>query len=297
MIFRNQYNQIQNNYNNMPVRDDRNVNIEISYDNFDTVNLDMIKKQQYGNDLRQQMIENERKRKAALEKKKLEDLEEELRLKRERELLEQRQNEENKRYRPKIDLPIQKLKSEKKEKVINERYNIINETTKKNTLSDSALNYLRDRENQIDNFNDKMMKSLQQLTKEYQYNINSLKGQVGVLNDIYDKNKRDNDRFYKELYDIKDNLDYRKKQNGIDSNNLYDLVAKSNYANQMLRFSIGHVPRRNFEIRSYTSDKRIPIDDERKGDGLKIPSYINFCRDVPYNGPRWRQNESVWWYY
>ena len=63
MIFRNQYNQNQNNFNNMPVRDDRNVNIEISYDNFDTVNLDMIKKQQYGNDLRLQMEENEKKKK------------------------------------------------------------------------------------------------------------------------------------------------------------------------------------------------------------------------------------------
>ena len=293
MIFRNQYNQ--NNYNNMPIRDDRNVNIEISYDNFDTVNLDMAKKIQYGNDLRLQMAENERKKKAELEKNKLEDLEEELRLKRERELLEQRQNEENKRYRPQINLPIQTIKVEKKEKINNRRYtpppvNIV----KKNTLSDSALNYLRDRGNQIDDFNDKMMKSLQLLNKEYQYNINSLRGQIGALND---SNKKYKDRFYKEVYDIKENLDYRKKQDRIDGNNLYDLVAKSNYANQMLKFNIGSVPRRNFEIRSYTSNKVIPIDDERKGDGLTVPSYINFSRDVPYHGPRWRQNESVWWCY
>ena len=59
MIFRNQ------NYNNQgPFRDDRNVNIEISYDNFDTVNLDMAKKQQYGQDLRLQMEENERRKKS-----------------------------------------------------------------------------------------------------------------------------------------------------------------------------------------------------------------------------------------
>ena len=296
MIYRNNQNVNSYNFSFSPIRDDRNVNIEISYDNFDTVNLDMARKQQYGQDLRQQMEENERKRKAEKERKKLEDLEEELRLKRERELLEKRQDEENKRYRPKIDLPIQKIKPEKKENVENDRYTVIN-NVHKNTLSDSALNYLRDRENQIDDFNDKMMKSLQQLTKEYQYNINSLKGQVGALNDIHDKNKKYNDRFYKEVYDIKENIDYRKKQNGIDANHLYDLVAKSNYFNQMLKFSIGRVPKRNFEIRSYTSNKRIPIDDERKGDGLKIPSYINFCRDVPYHGPRWRQNESVWWCY
>ena len=296
MIFRNNQNNVNSyNFSFSPVRDDRNVNIEISYDNFDTVNLDMARKQQYGQDLRQQMEENERKRKAEKERKKIEDLEEELRLQRERELLEKRQDEENKRYRPKIDLPIQK-KPEKKENVENDRYTVVN-NIHKNTLSDSALNYLRDRENQIDDFNDKMMKSLQLLNKEYQYNINSLRGQIGVLNDIHDKNKKRNDQFCKDIYDIKDNLDYRKKQNGIDANHLYDLVAKSNYANQMMRFKIGNVPRRNFEIRSYTSNKRIGIDDERKGDGLTIPSYINFSRDVPYYGPRWRQNESVWWCY
>ena len=291
MIFRNQ------NYNNQgPFRDDRNVNIEISYDNFDTVNLDMAKKQQYGQDLRLQMEENERRKKAEKERKKLEDLEEERRLQRERELLEKRQNEENKRYRPKIDLPMQTIKTEKKEVIKNDRYTP-NITVKRNVLSESVLNYLKNRENQIDDFNDKMMKSLQLLNKEYQYNINSLRGQVGALNDIHNKYKKHNDQFYKEVYDIKDNLDYRKKQNGIDSNNLYDLVAKSNYANQMLKFRIGRVPRRNFEIRSYTSNKRIPIDDDIRGDGSTIPSYINFSRDVPYHGPRWRQNESVWWCY
>ena len=298
MIFRNEYNKNQNFYSSGPVRDDRNVNIEISYDNFDTVNLDMARKQQYGQDLRLQMEENERKRREAKEKKKLEDLEEELRLKRERELIEQRQNEENKRYRPKIDLPIQKPTTETKEmtkNVENNRYIINNDN--KNTLSESALNYLKSRENQIDDFNDKMMKSLQLLTKEYQYNINSLRSQIGVLNDIHEKNKKYKDKFCQEVYDIKEDIGYRKIQNGIDAKHLYDLVAKSNYSNQMLRNSIGNVPRRKFEIKSYTSNKKYIDDDERKGDGLKIPPYINFSNDVYSNGPRWRQNESIWWYY
>ena len=298
MIFRNGNNQNQNSYNPLPYRDDRNVNIEISYDNFDTVNLDMARKQQYGQDLRRQIEENERKRREAREKKKQEDLEEELRLKRERELMEQRHNEENKRYRPKINLPIQTIKVEKKEPKENERYIVENINIKKsNTLSDSALNYLRERENQIDDFNDKMMKNLKMLTQEYQYNIDSLKGQIGILNDIHDKNKKSNDQFYKEVNGIKDNIYYRKNQNGIDADNLYDLYAKSNYVNQMMRFPIGNVPRRNFEIRSYVTGKKYGDDDERKGDGLTVPSYINFSRDVGYNGPRWRSNESVWWYY
>ena len=48
---------------------------------------------------------------------------------------------------------------------------------------------MREREKQIDDFNDKMMKNLKMLTQEYQYNIDSLKGQIGILNDIHDKNK------------------------------------------------------------------------------------------------------------
>ena len=298
MIFRNGNNQGQNFYDPLPYRDDRNVNIEISYDNFDTVNLDLARKQRYGQDLRNQMEENERKRREARERKKLEDLEEELRLKRERELIEQRQNEENKRYRPKINLPIQTIKYENKEPKEKVQYIVNNINVKKNnTLSDSALNYIRDRENQIDDFNDRMMKNLQMLNKEYQKNINSLKGQLGVLNNINDNYKKANDKFYKEVNDIKGNIDYRNNQNGIDANNLYDLVAKTNYANQMMRFPIGNVPIRNFEIRSYVTGKKYGDDDERKGDGLTVPSYINFSRDVGYNGPRWRSNESVWWYY
>jgi hypothetical protein len=302
MIFRNGYNnQNQDNYYSpVSVRDNRNVNLEISYDNFDTVNLDMARKQQYGMDLRRQMEENERRKKEALEKKKREDLEEELRLKRERELIEQRQNEENKRYRPKIDLPIQKVIIEqpkvKTPQVQNENTNYIIER-KNNTLSESALNYLKDRENQIDRFNERMMENLRKINNDYQSNINALRGQIDQLNCIHERNQRYKDQLCQEVYDIKDDLNNRNSQNGIDSQNLYDLIAKSSYNKQMLGQSIMNVPRRKFEIRSYVTNKKYGDDDERKGDGLTIPSYINFGRDVSTYGPRWRQNESVWWCY
>jgi len=93
-------------YGPISVRDDNNVNIEISYDNFDTVNLEMGKKAQYVQDLRSQIKENKRRRQAALEKKRLEDIQEKLRFKRERELIEQRQNAENRSYRPQVNLPL-----------------------------------------------------------------------------------------------------------------------------------------------------------------------------------------------
>jgi len=298
MFFRNE--NPQNNYNNnnrdtYSLNDYRNVNIEISYDNFDTINLDNIRKQQYGQDLRSQIESDRLRKEAEKRRKKQEDLEEELRLQREREELERRQNEENKRYRPKINLPIRSIKVEEKEK---ERENLRykrdgNENMKKNVLSDSALNLLREREMQIDNFNNKIMKNLEQIKKEYNYNMKTLKGQVGLLNDMHERNKKYNDnKFYKEVNSIKDNVDYKVKKDEIDAKYLYDLVAKTNYARQMLRFKIGNVPKRNFVIKSYTSDYKIDIDEEPS-----IPSYVNFSRDVSYKGPRWRQNESTWWNY
>ena len=293
MFFRNENPQINNNRDTYSLNDYRNVNIEISYDNFDTINLDNMKKQQYGQDLRHQIDEDRRRKEAERRRRKQQDLEEELRLQREREEIERKQNEENKRYRPKINLPIQTIKVEEKEKE-NLRYKKnIDEPEKRNVLSDSALNLIRDKEMQIDNFNNKMMQSLEQIKKEYNYNINSLKGQVGLLNDMHERNKKYNDyKFYKEVNSIKNNIGYKRKKDEIDSKYLYDLVAKSNYAKQMLRFKIGNVPKRNFEIKSYTSDFKIGIDEEPS-----IPSYVNFSRDVTYKGPRWRQNESTWWNY
>ena len=293
MFFRNENHPNNTKPDTYSLNDYRNVNIEISYDNFDTVNLDNLRKQRYGQDLRSQMEEDRLRKEAEKRRKKQQDLEEELRLQREREEIEKRQNEENKRYRPKINLPIQKIQVEEKEKE-NLRYRKNNnEIEKKNVLSDSALNLLREKEKQIDNFNNRMMQSLEQIKKEYNYNINSLKGQVGLLNDMHERNKKYNDyKFYKEVNSIKNNIGYKRMKDEIDAKYLYDLVAKSNYAKQMLRFKIGSVPKRNFVIKSYTSDFKLGIDEEPN-----VPSYVNFSRDVTYKGPRWRPNESTWWNY
>ena len=293
MFFRNENPQYRINRDTAALNDYHNINLEISYDNFDTVNLDFAKKQRYGNDLRQQIENDKRRKEEEKQSKKLFELEEELRLQREREQIEKRQNEENKRYRPKIDLPLQTLKFEDNVKTNLKNKNKEQETEKKNILSDSALNLLREREMQIDKFNNQMMNALQQIKKEYNYNINSLKGQVGLLNDMHERNKKYNDyKFYNEINSIKNNIGYKRQKDEIDSKYLYDLVAKTNYAKQMLRFKIGNVPKRNFEIKSYTTDFKIGIDEEPN-----IPSYVNFSRSVSYNGPRWRQNESTWWNY
>ena len=103
------YNNSSRNGNNPNYlsQSDNDINIEVSYDNYD--NIENIRKQQYGIDLRNQIDDNRRRREAERRKKELEDLKDEERLRRERAELEARQREENKRYRPKINLPIRKI--------------------------------------------------------------------------------------------------------------------------------------------------------------------------------------------
>ena len=81
------------NIQNYSPQTNNDINIEISYDNFDSI--ERLKKQQYSVDLRNQILDNKRRRDAEREKKRLEDLAEEERLRREREEMEARQREEN----------------------------------------------------------------------------------------------------------------------------------------------------------------------------------------------------------
>ena len=309
MIYRNGLGISQNSSLPISLRDDKNVNLEISYDNFDTVNLDMERKRQYASDLQSQIEENRRKKLAAIEKKKLEDLEDELRLKREQDLIEKRQQEENKRYRPKINLPIQKLdppeplkKVRKKTpnvKYITKEVNTIN----RNILDQNTINYLRAREMQIDNFNDKILEQLRLLNNDFEYNINSLKGEIGLLNDMNEKNKRDKDKLFKEVHFIKENLDNKKYQDSIDSRNIYELISKSDYTKYLLGnlHSYETIPRKRYEIRSYISREdegnRFFVDDEKRSDGIKLSPYVNLSHVISYDTPRWKSYNDERIYY
>ena len=314
MIYRNGNHRYENTYGPVSVRDDRNVNIEISYDNFDTVNLDMERKRQYANDLRSQIEENERRKREAREKKKLEDLEEELRLKRERELIDKRQEEENKRYRPKIDLPIQRIEEPKvikrnrtpnvkyvPQEEVNTKY-IINRS---NVLNENTLNYLRSRQLEIDNFNDKILEHLRLLNNDFENNLNSLKGEIGMLNDMNERNKRYKDLLCKEVHDIKENLDNRKRQDGIETRNIYELISKTEYAKRMAGniHSYETFPQKRYEVRRYITkdgedgETRFFIDDEKKSDGLGLSPYVNLSHVIEYEDPKWKPNDEVWYYH
>ena len=132
------FNNLQRNQNNQNYlsKSENDINIEISYDNYE--NIENIRKQQYGIDLRNQIDDNRRRREAERRRKQLEDLAEEERIKREREEIDARQKAENKRYRPKIDLPIRKINEVEPLKKVNKKVQKINydieETDNNNNL-------------------------------------------------------------------------------------------------------------------------------------------------------------------
>ena len=313
MIFRN---NLANNRGPVSIRDNHNVNIEISYDNFDTMNLDQNRRKQYANDLRRQIEENELKRRQALEKKKLDDLEEELRLKRERELIEKREKEEADRLKAKIRTqryepqPIKIVSKPLKKKTpipyqpptqVNDRYEI-----NRNYINENTLNYLKNRESQIDDFNKRILEQMKLLNNDFENNIRNLRGEIGALTDMHNKDQKYKDQLCKEVNEIKEDLNNKKMQNGIDSKNIYDLVAITDYTKNMVgkNLYIEPLPRRKFAIRSYVHRGKNGEEDyfERKMTGdqkkeeLKLP-YINLSHCVSYSAPRWRPNENVWWYY
>ena len=308
MIYRNGQNRNQSYYNPVSVRDDKNVNLEISYDNFDTVNLDMERKRRYAQDLRNQIEENERKKREALEKKKLQDLEDELRLKREQEIIDQRQKEENKRYQPKIDIPIktyqpppEPLKKVRK-KTPNVRY-ITKEvnTVDRNFLNQNTINYLRSREIQIDNFNDKILEQLRLLNNDFEYNLNSLKGEIGLLKDMNDKNKKYKDQLFKEMNLIKEHLNNKKPQDNADSRHICELISRTDYTKHILGniHSFETLPKKRYVVKSYITtdddENRFFVDEDKKTDGLKLSPYVNLSHVISYDTPKWKPKDDFWY--
>ena len=277
---------------------DNDINIEVSYDNYD--NIENIRKQQYGIDLRNQIDDNRRRREAERRKKELEDLKDEERLRRERAELEARQREENKRYRPKINLPIRKITEVEPLKKVRRKIKKINndneDTNSVNIklINENTLNYLKMRELQMEDYNEKILQQLRLLNNDFNTNMNSLKDEIEILNDMNNKHKIFRNKFYQEVHFIQQNLDNKKLNDIQDTRGIYDLITETDYMKQKLgnmRY-YGQEPQKKFEIRSYvtkepSNENRFLVDDEKKGDGLRLSPYINLSHVLSYDTPKW----------
>ena len=296
MIFNNST-RIGNNQNYSP-QTNNDINIEISYDNFDSI--EKLKKQQYSIDLRNQIMDNKRRRDAEREKKRLEDLAEEERLRREREELEARKREENRRYRPIIDLPIQKIKEVEPLKKVKRKTPKVNHSVEEinnnliQSLNENTLKYLKMRELQMDDYNEKILRQLQLLNKDFRNNMHSLKSELDILNDMNNRHRKFKNKFYEDVHFIKLNLDNKKINDIQDTKGIYELINETDYMKQKLgnmRY-YGEEPHKTYKIKTYITnepvdDNRFIIDDEKKSDGLKLSPYINLSHVITHETPKW----------
>ena len=296
MIFNNST-RIGNNQNYSP-QTNNDINIEISYDNFDSV--EKFKKQQYSIDLRNQIMDNKRRRDAEREKKRLEDLAEEERLRREREELEARKREENRRYRPIIDLPIQKIKEVEPLKKVKRKTPKVNHSVEEinnnliQSLNENTLKYLKMRELQMDDYNEKILRQLQLLNRDFRNNMHSLKSELDILNDMNNRHRKFKNKFYEDVHFIKLNLDNKKINDIQDTKGIYELINETDYMKQKLgnmRY-YGEEPHKTYKIKTYITnepvdDNRFIIDDEKKSDGLKLSPYINLSHVITHETPKW----------
>ena len=286
------------NIQNYSPQTNNDINIEISYNNFDSI--EKLKKQQYSRDLRNQILDNKRRRDAERERKRLEDLAEEERLRREREEMEARQREENRRYRPKIDLPIQTIKEVEPIKKVKRKTPKVNHSVEESnfnliqSLNENTLKYLKMRELQMDDYNERILRQLQLLNRDFNNNMHSLKYELDLLNDMNNRHKKFRNKFYEDVHYIKLNLDNKKLDDIDDTKGIYELLNETDYMKEKLgnmRY-YGDEPHKKYRIKTYVTkepvnDSRFIIDDDKKSDGLKLSPYINLSHVINYETPKW----------
>ena len=161
-------------------------------------------------------------------------------------------------------------------------------------MNDNTLKYLQMRELQMDDYNEKILRQLRLLNRDFNQNINSIKDELGILNEMNNNHKKFRNKFYEEVHFIKQNLDNRKLNDIQDTSGIYELIRETDYMKKKLgnmRY-YGQEPEKKFEIRSYVTkeppdESRFIIDEDIKSDGLRLSPYINLSHVIAYETPKW----------
>ena len=235
------------------------ITLEISYDNFYTLGVDMMKKKKYAEELKKQIEEKQMRKKLENQKKKLDDLNDEIRIEKERRIIEDRNRENNKRNLPKINIipyyPIQrnekpikiytppppipfinKYKTSPKPKINTDLFrNYSQEIPKikyvyrKISNTEETKNFLREREEGLERFDKDMRNQLKMLKNDFNFGMKQLNDEVDRLNNgIKDKNHN-----FRYLIDLKINelsseiKDNSNKKLNIQTEHIYNVIRKS----------------------------------------------------------------------
>ena len=230
------------------------ITLEISYDNFYTLGVDMMKKKKYAEELKKQIEEKQMRKKLENQKKKLDDLNDEIRIEKERKMIEDRRRENNKRNLPKITpyYPIQRdekpikiypppppppplpsfnqYKTPPKPKInYNQEIPKIKYVYRKISNTEETKNFLREREEEIERFDKDMRNQLKMLKNDFNFGMKQLNDEVDRLNNgIKDKNHN-----FRYLIDLKINelsseiKDNNNKKLNIQTEHIYNVIRKS----------------------------------------------------------------------
>ena len=253
-------NNNSNNYSNQgSYTSPDDITLEISYDNFYALGVDMMKKKKYAEELKKQIEENKIRKKLEKEKKKLDDLKDEIRIEKERKKIEDSQREEKKRNLPKINItpyypqqknnePIKIYTPPPSIPLINKyrtppKPNLNFDLTKnysheiprtkyvyrKVYNTEETKNFLREREEGLEKFDKEMKNQLKMLKNDFNFGMKQLNDEVDYLSHgIKDKNHHFRylvgQKINELSYDIKNN---NNKKINIQVEHIYNVIKKT----------------------------------------------------------------------
>ena len=271
---------IPNINNNKNSNSPNDITIEVSYDNFYVMGVDMMKKKKYAEELRAQIEQKKYLKKLEEEKRKLDDINDELRIEKERKEIEERENRNNNKYIPKINLrPLPKIEPAKVStpkisippKMVT-KYKIY----KKKSSEDEINNYLRKREMNLERFNNDLNEQLNGIKNDFNSGIKKLNDEIHKINfETLDKNKKIDEL----IYNIKKPLSY--KNNNFEIEHIYSIIRK----NKDGKFTIqqfmnnSEILKNPLDIRLFNSSSYNNNCEEKTSDVFNLP-YINLSHQI-----------------
>ena len=302
------------------------ITLEISYDNFYTLGVDMMKKKKYAEELKKQIEEKQMRKKLEKQKKKLDDLNDEIRIEKERKIIEDRKREDNKRNLPKINItpyyPIQRnekpikiytppippapipfinqYKTPSKPKInYSQEIPKIKYVYRKIYNTEETKNFLRERKEGLERFNEDMRNQLKMLKNDFNFGMKQLNDEVDrVNNGIKDKNHN-----FRYLIDLKVNelsseiKDNNNKKLNIQTEHIYNVIRKSKDGKTTIQRFTSEPNFINYPFNENQYIVKTPkpfnggniqiinddnFENELSNDNLKLP-YLNLSHYISYS--------------
>ena len=268
------------------------ITIEVSYDNFYVLGVDMMKKKKYAEELKAQIEEKKYLKKLEEEKRKQDEINDDIRIEKERRIIEERQRQNNKKYIPKINLaPLPKIVPAKvltprvpiPPKIITRQKTPVKTKyiyLKKRSNEEDINNYLRNREINLERFNTDINEQINGIKNDFNSGMKKLNDEINKINyRIDDKNQRINDLIYK----IKKSRSH--KRDNVEVEHIYSIIRK----NKDGKFSIQQFMNNNeitkfpfnLNMLNYANDDVKFEEARRINDIINLP-YINLSHHIEY---------------